>query len=211
MGNEMDKYVGRLSSLAAVLSLALAACGGDPVGINSGDELSDDEIQAVFNAFGGAFTNVNQAQHRATPQEGIQLAEIPINTSVDLSAPCDLGGSIDLDGSASGTMDDETFESDITMDIDVEFKGCVVPSEQLLITVNGDIAFDSHLVVGQETFSVDGSQVGGFSFTLDDGRSGSCSLDIEFSASTTGSTVQSNVSGTVCGRSAANFEAYTGS
>ena len=55
----MNRYHKAMSGLAVGLALSLAACGGDPVGVNSGDELSDAEIQAIFNAFGGAFGSVD--------------------------------------------------------------------------------------------------------------------------------------------------------
>ena len=108
-------------------------------------------------------------------------------------------------------MNDETFASDIEMEVGVQFDACGIPSDQNTLTVDGTVEFYSHVVLNDGSFSVDGTQIGGFSFTSDDGRSGSCAIDIDFSASyTEGSSAQSSVTGTVCGRSANQFEAYTG-
>jgi hypothetical protein len=99
------------------------------------------------------------------------------------------------------------------MGVTVDFAACSFPSNDLTVTVDGqpDITFQADFLLTQESLSVDGSQRGGFSFTTSDGRAGSCAIDIEFDASyTTGSAAVSSVSGTVCGRSAAAFEAYTG-
>ena len=134
-----------------------------------------------------------------------------MDRSVNVSAPCNLGGEISLSGSVDGTVDDETFASDLEMEVGVQFDACVVASDQNTVIVDGDIQFDSHVVLSEIQFSADRSQVGGFEFTTNDGRTGSCAIDIDFSASyTEGTSAQSSVSGTVCGRSAGAFEAYTG-
>jgi hypothetical protein len=181
------------------------------MGVNSGDELSDAEIQAIFNALGGAFDDIDVSASVAAPVDGIQMAEIHVDRSVNVSAPCALGGEISLNGSVDGTVDDETFASDIEMEVGVQFDACAVASDQNTLTVDGEVQYDSHVVLSETEFSADGSQVGGFEFTTNDGRSGSCAIDIDFSASyTEGTSAQSSVSGTVCGRSASQFEAYTG-
>jgi hypothetical protein len=200
-----------MATLAAGLALTLAACGDDPVGVNSGDELSDAEIQAIFNAFGGAFSDVNAAAHVVAPADGIQMADIHVDHSVDVSTACALGGEIALNGSVNGTVNDETFASDLEMEVGVQFDACGIASDQNTLTVDGNIEFDSHIVLSETEFSASGSQEGGFEFTTNDGRSGSCAIDIDFSASyVEGTSAQSSVTGTVCGRSASQFEAYTG-
>ena len=207
----MQRYHRSMSGLAVGLALTMAACGGDPVGVNSGDELSDTEIQAIFNAFGGALDGVDASASRVAPQDGIQMADIDVNQSVNVSTDCNLGGEISLSGSVEGTVDDETFASNLEMGIGIQFDACIIASEENTVSVDGDIQFDSHIVINEGAFSVDGSQVGGFDFTTNDGRIGSCAIDIDFSASfSEGTSAQSSVTGTVCGRSASQFEAYTG-
>lgn len=207
----MQTYHKSMSGLAVGLTLTLAACGGDLVGVNSGDELSDTEIQAIFNAFSGALDGVDASASRVAPQDGIQMADIDVNQSVNISTDCNLGGEISLSGSVEGTVDDETFASNLEMGIGIQFDACIIASEENTVSVDGDIQFDSHVVISEGAFSVDGSQVGGFDFTTNDGRIGSCAIDIDFSASLSeGTSAQSSVTGTVCGRSASQFEAYTG-
>jgi hypothetical protein len=200
-----------MSGMAIGLALTLAACGGDPVGVNSGDELTDTEIQAIFNAFGGAFSSVGASAHASAPLDGMQMAEIDVDQEVNVSAPCNLGGEISLNGSVDGTVDDETFASNLEMEVGVQFDACGVASDQNTLTVDGEIDFYSHVVLNDGSFSADGWQRGGFEFATNDGRSGSCAIDIEFSASyTEGTSAQSSVTGRVCGRSASELEAYTG-
>lgn len=207
----MRMYHKSMSGLAVGLALTMTACGGDLVGVNSGDELSDTEIQAIFNAFSGALDGVDASASRVAPQDGIQMADIDVNQSVNISTDCNLGGEISLSGSVEGTVDDETFASNLEMGIGIQFYACIIASEENTVSVDGGIQFDSHVVIDDEAFSVDGSQVGGFDFTTDDGRIGSCAIDIDFSASLSdGTSAQSSVTGTVCGRSASQFEAYTG-
>ena len=207
----MQRYQKTTIGLAAGLALTLAACGGDPLGVNAGDELTDAEIQAIFNAFSGAVGGIDASAHVAAPVDGIQMADIHVDQDVSVSTQCSLGGEISLDGSVDGTVNDETFASDIEMEVGVQFDACGIPSDQNTLTVDGTVEFYSHVVLNDGSFSVDGTQIGGFSFTSDDGRSGSCAIDIDFSASyTEGSSAQSSVTGTVCGRSANQFEAYTG-
>jgi hypothetical protein len=207
----MQRYQKSMSGLALGLALTMAACGGDPLGVNSGDELSDTEIQAIFNAFSGALDGVDASASRVAPQDGIQMADIDVNQSVNISTGCNLGGEISLSGSVEGTVDDETFASNLEMGIGIQFDACIIASEENTVSVDGDVQFDSHIVIDEGAFSVDGSQVGGFDFTTNDGRIGSCAIDIDFSASLSeGTSAQSSVTGTVCGRSASQFEAYTG-
>jgi hypothetical protein len=207
----MQRYSKYISGLTAALVLFVGGCGDDPLGVNSGDELTDDEIQAIFNAFGGAIGDASPSASRVAAHDGIQLAEIEVNQSVSVTAPCALGGEIALEGSVNGIVDDETYESDLQMGITAQFDGCVVQGEANTVTVDGEIVFDAHFLLDADAFSVDGDQIGGFSFTTSDERNGSCAIEIEFSASyTTGTSATSTVSGSVCGRSAEQFEAYTG-
>jgi hypothetical protein len=207
----MQRYRSSVFGLAIGLALAIAACGGDPMGVNSGDHLTDAEIQAVFNAFGDAVGGVNASAHRMAPLDGPQMVDIDVSQDISVSAPCNVGGEISLNGSVVGTVNDETFASDLEMEIGVQFDACGIESEPNTISVDGEIDFYSHIVINEGGFSAEGSQEGGFSFTTSDERSGSCAIKIDFDATyTEGSSVQSSLTGSVCGRSAAEFDAYTG-
>ena len=207
----MQRYQKSMYGLAAGLALTLAACSGDPVGVNSGDELTDTEIQAIFNALGDAIGGIDASAHRVAPLDGIQMADIDVSQDISVSSQCNLGGEISVDGSVDGTVNDETFASDIEMEVGVQFDACGLETDQNTVSVDGGIDYYAHVVLSDGSFSADGTQEGGFSFTTDDGRTGSCAIDIDFSASyTEGESVQSSITGTVCGRSADQFNAYTG-
>ena len=53
----MYKHSNRLACLAAGVALAVAACGDDPTGTNSGDQLTAVEVQALFTALGSSLWN----------------------------------------------------------------------------------------------------------------------------------------------------------
>jgi hypothetical protein len=199
------------------MSIALAACGGDEavLGVNSGDQLSDVEIQALFNALGTAIGGIGGSPHLVRSPDGPMLASlgtISVNQSVNETAPCE-SGTIGVRGRVEGTVDDETFESDLSMQLTLSFNTCGVTAETQTLTLSNPpgIAYDMDFTIGQESFAASGSQIGGFEFTTGDGRVGSCAIDLTFDVSyTTGTTPSSTVSGEVCGRSAAQFEPYTG-
>jgi hypothetical protein len=87
----MKKHIRIISGLATALSLTLSACGDDPLGVNSGDELSDAEIQALFNQLGEALGDVSPSASIVRAPDGLQLAEISVDQSVSVTAPCQSG------------------------------------------------------------------------------------------------------------------------
>ena len=208
-----------ISGLAAGLIVAMAGCGSDAnlVGVDSGDTLSDAEIQTLFNELGQAISSIGAAaQHVVSAQDGPMRAPsgtISVNQSIDETAACE-AGTLGVKGRVEGTVDDETFETDMTMDFTLNFNSCMVSNEAGSITLDNPpgIAYYLDMDMGQEAYAISGSQKGGFSFTTSDDRMGSCSIDLTFDVSYDSGTGQSNVvSGTVCGRSAEGFQPYTGS
>ncbi len=210
----MFKFSRLIPGCPAALLVLLVGCGSDGIGlgVNSGDPLTDGEVQALLNELGTAIGNIGSA-HVAAPTDGPQLAEISVNESVDLTAPCQ-AGTISIDGDVHGTVDDQTFESDLDLLLTFDFHDCAVPTETTTITVNGPpgLQYDINFLIGQEDFSVSGTLRGGFTFATLDQREGSCMVDLDFSASysSAGSSLTSSVSGTICDRSGDGFEAYTG-
>ncbi len=190
--------------------MAVAACGGDgPTGTNSGDELTQAEIQAVFNELGTAMASFGLGE---PPSAGpsASAGSVPFEADFNQSAACTEAGTVSLRGSVNGDFDDETNVGDMSMDLFLDFNACQFSSETTTFTVDGDpeIQFMADLAFTSTTVSIEGFQQGGFRFSTSDGRAGSCAIDLTFSSSLNSETseVSSTVSGTVCGQSAAQFE-----
>lgn len=197
----------RKSYLALLVLFGVAACGGDdPLGVNSGDQLTPTEIQSLFDAMSAAFASGGVSPSAPVTSSEISLAPIPIDQNFSFSAACPLGGTIGVSGSANGEIDDQTFVGDLSMNFTYRITGCVVSVNDITITISHkpEITFGADFVFLQDEMSVEGSQRGGFEFVTSDERSGSCSIDLTFSASFNSATQTStaSASGSVCNQSA---------
>ena len=188
------------------MALTVVACGDDPTGVNSGDELTSAEVAAVMAAFGSAFDSVGVSAVQA-PGAAPARAAISVNENFDMSVPCE-SGTFDVSGSMSGSVDDQTFDMDVTMDVTWDPNGCVVSDEANTFTVDGapEVNVSLDMTSTEDAVTVSGTETGGFSFTSSDGRSGSCSLDVTFSVVTGSANVENTITGTVCGLDASTFE-----
>lgn len=211
----MRRFTKGLACLAAGFALVFAACGEDtPTGTNSGDQLTEAEIQALFNELSGAFSETNvfsvsQGAPAAAP--GIAAA-IDISQDLNVTVGCQAGGSVGIDGSVDGSVDEQSGAGDVQVDFRYDITDCAVPTETTTFTVNGDpyIQFTGDFAFSEGQFSVTATEQGGFRFEADDGRMGSCAIDLTFSASyTQGSTepssLDASVSGTVCGQAGSDL------
>ncbi len=200
----MRKVFNSFIGLSTALALTVVACSDTATGVTSGDELTSVEVAAVMAALGSAFESVGVAPPVAV---GPALAPISINESFNESIPCE-SGTLDLSGSMTGSVDDQTFDIDIMMDVSWDPNACVVTDGTNTFTVDGaprvDLTLD--MTSTQDALTLSGTETGGFSFTTSDGRSGSCALDVTFSVVTVGSNVTSTVTGTICGHPASSFE-----
>ena len=197
----------RLPHLVLILSLPFAAaCGGDDLVGLEGDPLTEAEIQAVFNAFASAFSSLGAGQQAANAPA---RASVSVDQSFDVDAPCAGGGNIAAGGSVNGTVDDETFESDIRFELVFDPQSCAVGTEEGVLTIDGapDVTFVVNSVFTETEISMSGSQLGGIRFTSEDGRSGTCPIDVTFETMVdlTDQSSTQNVTGTVCGLSASEF------
>jgi hypothetical protein len=181
--------------------------------VNTSQDLRTSEIQDVFTLLSEAFA---ATEFQASPQSpaavaGLQMAPVPISSSFDVSVPCE-SGTVSIAGAADGTLDDQTLQGSLSLQLAWDFHSCVVTGYYGTLTVNGqpDISFMANYVFGSEQMTVDGTQTGGFSYSVSDGRSGTCMIDLSFDASYNATTSEetSTVSGAVCGRSAEEFEDF---
>ena len=180
----------RIAAGFLVLGMAVSACGDDggAVGTTSGDPLNSTEANAVFNQlFGIGFGGL-----ASPPALMAAPAAEPIP---ETTTQCPGGGSVTVSGDVSGGTTSGSF------DITETISGCVVTEGGVAFTVNGDpeIRITGDITIGQtlEDIDIDMTIRGGFTYSSDDGRSGSCGVDV--SISMTGSTI--SASGNVCGQS----------
>ncbi len=210
----MRKHSIRLSGLVAGLAITVAACGGDPTGTNSGDALTALEVQAVFGALGTAFDSAGAASFQrvsvlTSTGASPDLAVVPVNESFNVTVPCE-SGSIQLNGSINGTIDDQTFATDLSMDFTFDMNACVVSTAATSFTLNGDpeIQFKGNMTFSSTQLTFSGTEKGGFSFTASDCRAGSCAVDVTFNSTVNlaNGTEQTTITGTICGLSAAEIQ-----
>ena len=198
----MRKMSTSLVGLTTALTLTVVACGDDPTGVTSGDELTSTEVAAVLAALGSAFDSVGAGAQAAPAQ-----APISVNESFNVSVPCE-SGTLAVSGSIAGSIDDVTFDTDLTTTVRWQPNACVVSDGTTTFTVDGapriELVLD--LTSTQDVVTVSGTETGGFSFTSSDGRSGSCAVDVTFSIVTTATSVDATVTGTICGQNASGFE-----
>jgi len=203
----MRKLSTKFVSLTAALALTAVACGDAITGVDSGDVLTSEEVAAVIAAFGSSFESagVSTTQGAAGPTQ----APISLNQSFDVSAPCE-SGTFDVSGSVSGSIDDTTFDLDLTMNVQWQPNACVVTDGTNTFTLNGAprVELALEMTSSQEVVTVSGTETGGFSFTTSDGRTGTCAFDVTFSIVSDGANQTSTVTGTVCGLNASSFETF---
>jgi hypothetical protein len=191
--------------LTLVAAVGVAACGDDDGPIATGDPLTDVEAQALseviletaFSSTAGGFGGVPAAV------DGPQAAPVPFSTSVDISAPCDGGGTVSIAGDLSGTVDNETGEFDATYNVTQSHSNCVATSaDQQTFTLNGATALGfafSAVTQGElTTFDWDGTLTGTIDWATGE-KSGSCSLSLTYTADYTGQSITATSTGTVCG------------
>jgi hypothetical protein len=188
----------RFFALTAGLAVFVTACGGDdvPTGTNSGDPLTTQEALDVYAQLNAA---VSTALGGAVPGPAASpgAAMDPITP---VSADCPYGGSVrvtgDVDASSFGQSG-----GNISFTLIENINGCGVMSGGYEFTVDGDpsiaISGDIDVSIDGQNFDISGTYDldGGFSYTSDDGRSGSCAMNVSVNYGTFA------VSGSICGQS----------
>jgi len=197
----------RTSLSLALALITLAGCKDDPLGVNSGDALTQPEIQAFFYALSDAFSSFS-----GPVAVGPAMATQSYSESFSGSADCPTSGSMSASVSVHATVVDEPASIDASYKARVTPDLCVVPTEgDQSITVDGGpyIQMNLDFTITDTSFGFQGSEAGGISFTSSDGRAGSCRFDVSFTGTATSTTGSSSVSGTVCGVSVDALEAFS--
>lgn len=201
------------SAAVAVLVTLGTACGGSPTGINSGDPLTAEEIGELLSVLSESFGGIGAVPNLshtgiAVDRPTINFQSVPVNADFNETVSCPGGGNLGLQGKMDGNVDDQTFEGSIDLEFKWSINSCVVSTETTTFTVDSDpdIEFDGTYVFTETTFSMSGTEKGGFSFSASDGRSGSCAIDLSFETSfDTQGSASGSFSGTVCGVDANEF------
>lgn len=204
----MKRY--RVWTLALVAAVGLAACsGGDDSTGPSGDELSAPEAEALAAVIASEALGLGLEQFSGSgglAPSGSAASE-PQDISIDeftIEGPCELGGTVTLTMSWSGTADYEVGNIDLSWNVTQVHDSCVLQEDQYEFTLTGDpdisMTWDMQ-VTENESFDISGGYGGAVQWSLSDGRSGRCTVDVSFSATgnwATGSGT-TTVNGHVCG------------
>ena len=206
----MRKIFSKMVGLTTALALTVTACGDSLTGVNSGEQLTNDEVAAVVEAFFSAFDAAEAEADAGEAAAAPAQAPIAFDFTVDLSVPCE-SGTFEMSGAIAITGDDETGVEDGRIEMTWEPMDCLVGDGTNTFTLNGDPRVEAviEFATDGETETIDGTFNGGFSFESGDARSGSCAMDVTFHVETDGSVASvSTISGTVCGLDADTFEAF---
>ncbi|MDH3290663.1 MAG: hypothetical protein OEO20_00485 [Gemmatimonadota bacterium] len=185
------RRITRLTGTVGALALVLAGCGSD-VGTNSGDPLTQAEAAEIFAQLQTAVADALGSPSAPATVSPPEVMAVPIPTS---SATCPAGGSVSVSGSADETATGISFSLTETV------SNCGIVYNTITFTVDGDphIKISGDITIGGD-MQVSGTydMQGGFLYSADDGRAGSCAVDASVNFTTF------NIGGSLCGHSLTN-------
>ena len=186
-------------ALAIVLVAAVAACD-DAAGPGTG--LDAEELATLSDAMVAGDFAYSAGVATAGQPDGATIALDPVTATGEFSGarPCPAGGQVLFEGTRTRTWDPDTQEGSADLAMTKTHQECAREVRSTVITLNGDpdIAVEAHHAwnaegpVGLQTLSMHGA----FTWSTDDGREGSCTVDIE--ASFDPETMTRTVAGTFC-------------
>jgi hypothetical protein len=181
----------RLFALSAGLTLLAAGCGSDVTG-TTGDPLTQQEAYAIFSELQFAVSDALGGQAPAAAGSGA-MAAAPITP---VTGTCGGGGTVTVSGEADNNLDPQTGYGTFSFTLTESVNNCVVETTGASFTVNGEpnIHVAGDVTIGQNGIGGTYDMKGGFSYTADDGRAGTCGVDVGLDFSNL------SVSGKVCGQ-----------
>lgn len=193
---------------AVPVLLAAAACSDDPAAPS--DELSPTEAAELAAILGDlaveqGFSAAGDGS-AAAPTAAPAAVPITFATDVVFTATCPLGGAVEVDAELSGTVDGETGRLETAMTVVQTHRACVAEGGDTgtLFTLDGapavTVSMDLESDAQSGDYEVEASFVGAVSWSTD-GRSGTCSmdLDVDTSGNNVTGTGTSTVTGSICG------------
>lgn len=195
--------------LAAALLLTAAACSDDDPAGPTGDLTATEasELAGIVAQLGvqQGFSAAGSSTASA-PAGGPLAAPIAFENTSEFSTGCPQGGTVAIQATISGTVDNETGAIDSDLAVVQTHSSCQVSGGQTgtVYTLDGapDLAISMTVTTSPQagTFNVTGAFDGAVSWAAD-GRSGTCTMDLDVTS--TGNTLSASgsntVSGSVCG------------
>lgn len=204
-------------ALTLVAAVGIAACGDDDP-VATGDALSETEVAALSSiVLESAFSATAQGLGGAPAAVGgPQPAPFSFSTDIETTVPCALGGTVQLNGSATASGDDATEEFMVAYNVTQAFSECVSISEETEqeFTISGSLGLtataDFSSLSGENGISFDtNTQLNGsINWSTDDGRSGTCPVTLTSEATSTGDSITATTTGSVCGTSVSETFTY---
>ncbi|TVP80403.1 MAG: hypothetical protein EA352_00120 [Gemmatimonadales bacterium] len=194
----------RILPLVAGLTLALFLGACSDSSTEAGDTLNQQEAEvmmdALLDASGGSLISVGVGFSSPMP-EGVAANE---SFQWEDSLSCTGGGSVEQSGTISISNDFESISWDLT-ETHADCRGSASDGSTWTFNGNPNLSSSFEMTGSDTQFSMNGSQQGGIAWSKD-GRSGSCSVDLSYSATgtetgTDSATITFSLQGTVCGNS----------
>lgn len=203
--------------LTVVAAVGVAACGDDDP-VSTGDALSETEVAALSSIVLEAAFSATSSGLSGTPaaSDGPQLVPFSYSQDIEATVPCAQGGSVQLNGSATISGDDDTEEFMVAYNVTQAFSECASVSEETeqQFTISGSLGLtataDFSSLNSQDgiSFSTDTQLNGSVDWSTDDGRSGSCLITLVSEATSSGESISATTTGSVCGTSVSETFTY---
>lgn len=179
-------------TIAVIAGLGFAATGcGDSVTDSTGDPLTQEEAFAIYAELQFAVSDALDAQSSAPAGSGAMMTPI-----TPVTGTCGGGGTVTVTGDVDDNIDPQTGLGTISFTLTESPEDCVVQTTGADFTVNGspNVKIEGDLTVGENSLGGTYDMSGGFAYTSDDGRAGTCGVDVSLNFSTL------SVSGSICGK-----------
>ena len=189
--------------ILAGLALALVACGDDNGPTEpAGDPLTADEAVALV--------EVALGQSLGMVQDFEEMVGSGTSSSVQLTSPCSMGGTVAVNGEASLTPGDpQSGGLAVSLSVTSVHTDCVERHAEtgLVFTLNGapNLVANIELSASELMFELRGALDGTVRWAVDEGRSGSCLIDLDLAAAIFEGT--SSLTGQACGAQISETEA----
>lgn len=180
--------------------VAVAACGDSATEVVG--DLSQAEAEALAEVVGSTVFSSTTSEMPGTQTAAPARAPISGSESVSATVPCELGGTVGVDGNLEFSGDTETVIN-ATFALTQVHNGCVAESQDgIRFTLDGapDVTSNVSMTFSENEISLEGTYGGAVDWSTD-GREGTCPLDVSLSVDMSGMTESGSVSmsGTVCG------------